>query len=83
MISGLFGELDRKITFEWDAINKKISESGDNENLSDEMKTESILRQLTYSTVSLVSALLDYQQPPGKYRINTCHIAFTDMHRLT
>lgn len=64
MISGLFRELDRKITLEWDAINKQISESGDNENLSNEMKTESILRQLTYSTVSLVSALLDYQQPP-------------------
>ena len=73
MISGLFGEFDRKITLEWDAINRQISESGDNENLSDEMKTESILRQLTYSTVSLVSALLDYQQLPGKYCIITRH----------
>ncbi|OCK81321.1 ARM repeat-containing protein [Lepidopterella palustris CBS 459.81] len=63
MVAGLFRELDRKITTEWDAINKQISESGEHDNLSDEMKTESILRQLTYSAVSFVSQLLDQQRP--------------------
>jgi len=62
MIAGLFRELDRKVTTEWDAINKVISQSGQNDNLSDEMKTESILRQLTYSAVTLVSSLLDFQR---------------------
>jgi exportin-5 len=63
MVAGLFRELDRKVTTEWDAINKVISESGENDNLSDEMKMESILRQLTYSAVTLVSSLLDFQRP--------------------
>ncbi|KAF2500371.1 ARM repeat-containing protein [Lophium mytilinum] len=63
MVAGLFRELDRKVTTEWDAINKVISESGQNDNLSDEMKTESILRQLTYSAVTLVSSLMNFQRP--------------------
>jgi exportin-5 len=59
MIQGLFRELERKITSEWEAVGKQIAESGENDNLTDEMKTESILRQLTYSSVSLVAVLLD------------------------
>ncbi|KAF2007985.1 ARM repeat-containing protein [Amniculicola lignicola CBS 123094] len=62
MIEGLFRELGRKITTEWDAVNRQIQESGENDNLTDEMKTESILRQLTYSSVSLVAVLLDPRQ---------------------
>ncbi|KAF2177392.1 ARM repeat-containing protein [Zopfia rhizophila CBS 207.26] len=63
MIQGLFRELNSKITSEWDAVNRRIAESGENDNLTDEMKTESILRQLTYSSVSLVSVLLDFHRP--------------------
>jgi exportin-5 len=59
MIQGLFRELERKITSEWEAVGKQIAESSENDNLTDEMKTESILRQLTYSSVSLVAVLLD------------------------
>lgn len=59
MIEGLFRELDRKISSEWEAVNRQVVEAGENDNLTDEMKTESILRQLTYSSVSLVAALLD------------------------
>lgn len=59
VIAGLFGVLDSKITGEWDAISRRIAEVGEDDNLGDEMKTESILRQLTYKAISLVSALLD------------------------
>ncbi|KAF2277539.1 uncharacterized protein EI97DRAFT_374586 [Westerdykella ornata] len=62
MIEGLFGELNRKISSEWDAVNRQVAQAGDNDNLTDEMKTESILRQLTYSSVSLVASLLDFRQ---------------------
>ncbi|KAF2827190.1 ARM repeat-containing protein [Ophiobolus disseminans] len=62
MIQGLFRELDRKISEEWNEVARQVAESGDNDNLTDEMKTESILRQLTYSSVSLVAVLLDARQ---------------------
>jgi hypothetical protein len=62
MIEGLFRELDRKISGEWNEVARQVAESGDNDNLTDEMKTESILRQLTYSSVSLVAVLLDSRQ---------------------
>ena len=62
MIQGLFRELNRKISTEWDQISNQIVQSGGNDNLTDEMKTESILRQLTYSSVSLVAVLLDSRQ---------------------
>ena len=62
MIGGLFRELNRKISTEWDEINRQISISGENDNLTDEMKTESILRQLTGSAVSLAVVLLDVKQ---------------------
>jgi exportin-5 len=62
MIQGLFRELDRKISGEWNEVARQVAEAGDNDNLTDEMKTESILRQLTYSSVSLVAVLLDSRQ---------------------
>ncbi|KAF2144374.1 uncharacterized protein K452DRAFT_295830 [Aplosporella prunicola CBS 121167] len=62
IVAGLFKELDTKISTEWDMINKQISQAGDQDNLGDEMKNESILRQLTHSAVMLVSLLLDDQR---------------------
>ncbi|KAF2122033.1 armadillo-type protein [Lophiotrema nucula] len=62
VVEGLFRELGRKITSEWDMINQQVTQSGENDNLTDEMKSESILRQLTYSSVSLVAVMLDARQ---------------------
>jgi exportin-5 len=77
MVQGLFRELDRKISGEWDEVARQVAESDGNDNLTDEMKTESILRQLTYSSVSLVAVLLDSRQgelsiiiPSGEISIN-------------
>jgi exportin-5 len=71
MIEGLFRELDSKISSEWNDINRQIIEAGENDNLTDEMKTESILRQLTYSSVSLVAVLLDSRQGMYDFVITT------------
>jgi len=71
MIQGLFRELDRKISGEWNEVARQVAESGDNDNLTDEMKTESILRQLTYSSVSLVAVLLDSRQGMSDF-LQTC-----------
>ncbi|KAL6705333.1 karyopherin [Coniothyrium glycines] len=70
MILGLFRELDRKITSEWNEVAQQVAESGENDNLKDEMKTESILRQLTYSSVSLVAVLLDSRQEFARHDDN-------------
>lgn len=59
VISSLFRELDTKIGSEWDILNQQISQAGEQDNLGDEMKNESILRQLTHSAVMLVSLLLE------------------------
>ncbi|KAF9731708.1 hypothetical protein PMIN03_010847 [Paraphaeosphaeria minitans] len=62
MIQGLFRELNGKITKEWNEVSQQVVNAGENDNLTDEMKTESILRQLTYSSVTLVAVLLDSRQ---------------------
>jgi exportin-5 len=59
VVEGLFRVLNTKISSEWDAVNRQVVQAGENDNLTDEMKTESILRQLTYSAISLVAVLLD------------------------
>lgn len=59
VVTSLVARLNDRITSEWTAISKQRSEANEGDDLGDEMKTESILRQLTYSTVMLVSTLLD------------------------
>ncbi|OKL56700.1 hypothetical protein UA08_08012 [Talaromyces atroroseus] len=61
MISTLFTQIDKKVTQEWDIIEQRKTGllEGD---LTEEMKDESILRQLTYSAVIMVASLLDPQR---------------------
>ena len=63
LISGLFEQLDRKAGAEWDRIEHKTSSASDDDNLSDEMRDESILRQLTFTSVMLVVSILDPHKP--------------------
>jgi exportin-5 len=81
MIQGLFRELDRKISAEWNEVARQVAESGDNDNLTDEMKTESILRQLTYSSVSLVAVLLDSRQGMFLLLIDEAVLTFIEFGR--
>jgi exportin-5 len=83
MIQGLFRELNSKVATEWDHISSQIAQSGGNENLTHEMKTESILRQLTYSSVSLVAVLLDSRQGKSKFHpVRVSYVADLE-HRTT
>ena len=54
-------QLDKKITTEWDMIERRRAGTVDAD-LTEEMKDESILRQLTYSAVIIVASLLDPNQ---------------------
>jgi len=59
VISRLFDLLTRKLTAEWDEIVTRTSQTSEDDSLSEEMKTESILRGLTYAAVNFVAGLLD------------------------
>ena len=63
----LFTKLDGKISMEWAAIGAAQGrDAREDEDLGDEMRMESVLRQLTFSMVSFVPFLLEFdkQQPP-------------------
>lgn len=61
MLATLFGSIDRKITTEWQLIEQRKIGLSDGD-LTDEMKSESVLRQLTYSAVIMVASLFDPQR---------------------
>ena len=61
MLSTLFRSIDRKITTEWEFIEQRRDGLSDGD-LTDEMKSESVLRQLTYSAVIMVASLFDPQR---------------------
>ncbi|TKA66990.1 hypothetical protein B0A55_11192 [Friedmanniomyces simplex] len=65
----LFTKLDSKISLEWAAIGAAHERNAsEDDELGDEMRMESVLRQLTFSMVSFVPFLLEYdgqqRQPP-------------------
>lgn len=61
MLATLFTQIDKKVTTEWDIIERRKTGLVDGD-LTEEMKDESILRQLTYSAVIMVASLLDPQR---------------------
>ncbi|KAK4556333.1 karyopherin [Recurvomyces mirabilis] len=62
----LFTKLDGKISAEWAAITASNDSSArEDDELGDEMRTESVLRQLTYSMVSFVAFLLEFDRRPN------------------
>lgn len=61
MIATLFTQIDKKVTAEWDSIEQRKAGLVDGD-LTEEMKDESILRQLTYAAVVMVASLLDPQR---------------------
>jgi exportin-5 len=61
----LFKKLDAKISFEWSAIAHASERNAEEEEqLGDEMRMESVLRQLTFSMVSFVPFLLEFDTSP-------------------
>lgn len=59
ILATCFTQIDAKISSEWEKLGQKQLATGDNEDLTEEMKEESILRQLTHSAVMMVAGLLD------------------------
>ncbi len=63
ILSVLFEQLDRKASTEWERIEQRSREAAEDDDLTSEMKEESILRQLTMASVLLVVALLEPARP--------------------
>lgn len=63
ILSALFEQLDRKASTEWERIEEKNKSASEDDDLTNEMKDESILRQLTMASVMLVVGLLEPARP--------------------
>ena len=59
ILSNLFSQTDLKCTSEWEALDRRRGTNGDSSHLTQEMKEESILRQLTFNAITIVTSLLD------------------------
>jgi exportin-5 len=62
ILASLFTQVDSKVSSEWEQLMRKAQATSDDDSLTQEMKEESILRQLTYSAVLMVAGLLDPQR---------------------
>ncbi|KAI9825318.1 MAG: hypothetical protein M1819_000564 [Sarea resinae] len=58
ILAALFSQVDTKISAEWEKITQQDQASSEEESLGEEMRNESILRQITHAAVSLVAGLL-------------------------
>ena len=63
ILSALFERLDQKASSEWERIEERSKAAAENDDLTNEMKDESILRQLTMASVMLVVGLLEPGNP--------------------
>ena len=59
MLAGCFQQMDAKIKLEWDKLDQAQTVQAAADELTEEMKAESVLRQLTYSAVMMVADFLD------------------------
>jgi exportin-5 len=65
LLTQLFRKLDAKISREWEALGQAGEQNTEDDGLGDEMRMESVLRALTYSMVSFVPFLLEWDSPQG------------------
>ena len=65
MLATLFVQIDRKTSMEWDRIEERNKFASEDDNLADEMRDESILRQLTFTAVMMIVGLLDPKKLSG------------------
>ncbi|KAM0195594.1 hypothetical protein ACHAPQ_001861 [Fusarium lateritium] len=66
LLSSCFQQMDVKINGEWDKMERQLQVAADGEaGLKEEMKAESILRQVTYTAVLMVADFLDPTKPNG------------------
>ena len=58
LLTNLFNQVDRKLAIDWEQMDRRQSADQDEETLDQQMKAESILRQLSQAAVSLACILL-------------------------
>ena len=59
ILATCFAQMDAKCSSEWEKLAQKQLAATEGENLTDEMKEESILRQLTHTAVMMIGGFLD------------------------
>lgn len=59
ILSSLLEQMDTKLSHEWEKMDQRKQTKHDEENLSDEMRDDSVLRQTTYKAVNLVAHWLN------------------------
>jgi exportin-5 len=59
LLAACFQQMDAKITSEWEKLEHQSGVQAGGDALTEEMKAESILRQLTYTAVMMVADFLD------------------------
>ncbi|RMZ75728.1 hypothetical protein DV738_g5358, partial [Chaetothyriales sp. CBS 135597] len=62
ILTELLVRIDAKLTTEWANISQKKSEHHEGEDLKDEMRDDSVLRQTTYRAVNMVAAWVDQKR---------------------
>ncbi|KAJ5820132.1 hypothetical protein N7474_005723 [Penicillium riverlandense] len=82
MLAALFANIDLKVTAEWEVIEQRRTGVSDGNDLTDEMKSESVLRQLTYSAVIMVASLFDPQRGGMKFPLYISPIRIIKDHIL-
>lgn len=65
ILATCFRQMDGKISSQWEILGQKQQATSDEDGLTEEMKEESLLRQLTYTAVMLVANLFDPQRVNG------------------
>lgn len=63
ILATCFSQIDEKCSFEWAKLAQRQTDRAEGEDLTEEMKEESILRQLTHTAVMLCGGLLDPARP--------------------
>ncbi|EPE34431.1 ARM repeat-containing protein [Glarea lozoyensis ATCC 20868] len=63
ILAACFTQMDAKISSEWEKLAQRQVIQSESESLTDEMKEESILRQLTHAAVMMIGGFLDPARP--------------------
>ncbi|KAB8292991.1 hypothetical protein EYC80_007354 [Monilinia laxa] len=63
ILASCFTQMDAKCSSEWEKLSHKNVVPADEDTLTEEMKEESILRQLTHTSVMMVAGFLDPARP--------------------
>lgn len=63
ILATCFTQMDTKCTYEWEQLSHRQVAPTDGDDLTTEMKEESILRQLTHAAVMMIGGFLDPARP--------------------